>query len=368
MKKILQWLVTAEDPRQQAKVTHLMKDIIAIVFFAELAKADEWIEIYLFAQTNEKVLRRYLELPGGIPSHDTIQRVFAMVSPAFLQDFRERWNKAMSGSVGNKIRKLLALDGKTQRGNKSADQKANHIVSAVDNNGFCVGETLVDEKSNEITALPELLKSLNIKGHIVTCDAMGCQTEIAALIRKGKAHYMLGLKGNQGTLHEDVQGYFEDSRLLSGCAYHKVVEKARGAVEIREYWQTDDIKWLSQRKAWAGLASIVMTRNTIIKGDRTTAEARYFISSLPVNVEEAAGAIRGHWMVESYHWHLDVTFREDSNHTLDKAAAYNLNIVKKMAINTLRLLDVGIEKISMKNKRFVLSMDFGRYLDSIMAI
>ena len=368
MKEILGWLVTAEDPRQQGKVKHLMKDIIAIVFFAELANASEWIEIYLFARANEKLLREHLELPEGIPSHDTIQRVFAMISPECLKEFRERWNEAMSGSAGDKLRKILALDGKTQRGNGSAGRKANHIVSAVDNNGFCIGEELVDEKSNEITAIPDLLKSLNINGHIVTADAMGCQTEIARQIRRQKADYMLGLKGNQGALHEDVRQYFDDPKLLSGCAYHKVVDKARSAVETREYWQTSDIGWLGQKGAWAGLASIVMTRNTIIKGDDRMTEARYFISSLPVNAEEAARAIRGHWMVESYHWHLDVTFREDANHTLDKAAAYNLNIVKKMAINTLRLLDAGIAKVSMKNERFLISMNFRHYLDKLLAL
>ena len=260
------------------------------------------------------------------------------------------------------------MDGKTQRGNGSAEQKANHIVSAVDNNGICIGEELVDDKSNEITAIPELLKSLNIKGHIVTADAMGCQTDIAKQIRKQKADYMLGLKGNQGVLHEDVKQYFDDPKLLSDCAYHKAVDKAHGAVEIREYWQTSDIGWLEQKKAWAGLTSMVMTKNTIITDDDTATESRYFISSLPVNAEEAARAIRGHWMVESYHWHLDVTFREDANHTLDKAAAYNLNIVKKMAINTLRLLDVGIARISMKNKRFMISMNFGYYLDKLLAL
>ena len=368
MKEILEWLVTAEDPRQQAKVKHLMSDIIAIVFFAELANASEWIEISLFAQANEKPLREHLELPHGIPSHDTIQRVFAMISPEYLKEFRGRWNQIMSGNTGDKLRKILSLDGKTQRGNASAGQKANHIVSAVDNNGFCIGEELVDEKSNEIVAIPELLKSLNIKGHIVTTDAMGCQTDIAKRIRSQKADYMLGLKGNQSTLHEDVQQYFDDSKLLAGCAYHKVVDKAHGAVEIREYWQSSDIGWLEQNKTWAGLTSIVMTKNTIIKGDDVTTEARYFISSLPVNAEEAARAIRGHWMVESYHWHLDVTFREDANHTLEKAAAYNLNIVKKMAINTLRLLDVGIARISMKNKRYMISMNFCNYLDKLLAL
>jgi len=368
MNDILEWLVTAKDTRQQAKVKHLMRDIIAIVFFAELANASEWIEICLFAGAHEESLRKYLELPNGIPSHDTIQRVFAMVSPECLQEFRRRWNEIMSTDMKEKIKKIFALDGKTQRGNGKDGQKANHIVSAVDNNGFCIGEVLVDDKSNEITAIPELLKQVNIQGTIVTTDAMGCQTEIARLIRKGKADYMLGLKGNQGILHDDVDLYFNDPKLRAGCAYHKVVDKARGAVETREYWQTDDIVWLEKGKSWAGLSSIVMTKNTIIKGADTTTDVRYFISSLPVNVEEAARAIRSHWMVESYHWHLDVTFREDANHTLDKAAAYNLNIVKKMAINTLRLVDVGMARISMKNKRYIISMNFRRYLDILMAL
>jgi len=160
MNDILEWLVTAEDSRQQAKVKHLMKDIIAIVFFAELANASEWIEIYLFAAANEAPLRKYLELPHGIPSHDTIQRVFAMVSPEYPREFRRRWNEAMPGGLGSAIRKILALDGKTQRGSGSAGQKANHIVSAVDEGGFCLGETLTDGKSNEITAIPKLPRSL----------------------------------------------------------------------------------------------------------------------------------------------------------------------------------------------------------------
>jgi predicted transposase YbfD/YdcC len=368
MSEILEWLVTADDPRQQVKVKHPMGDIIAIVFFAELANANEWMEIYLFAVANKEHLRKYLALPYGIPSHDTIRRAFAMVSPECLQEFRRRWNEIMSGEVGDKIRKILALDGKTQRGNGNGERKANHIVSAVDDDGFCLGEELVDEKSNEITAIPDLLKSVNVKGHVVTTDAMGCQKDIARLIRELGAHYMLGLKGNQGSLREDDGLYFDDPALLAGCAYHKAVDKARGAVEIREYWQTDDVAWLWQRKEWKGLSSLVMTRNTIVKGDKTTTETRYFISSLPLGVEEAARAIRGHWMVESFHWHLDVTFREDANRTLDKAAAYNLNIVRKMAINTLRLVDVGVARISMKGKRYMLCANFGRYLDILMAL
>ena len=291
-----------------------------------------------------------------------------MVSPEYLQEFRQRWNEIMSNGIEEKIKKILALDGKTRRGNGNSRQKANHIVSAVDNNGFCLGEVPVDEKSNEITAIPDLLQQLSIKGAIVTTDAKCCRTGIARLIRKKQADYALGLKGNQGSFHEDVKLYFEGPQLPAGCAYHKVVEKARSAVETREYWQADNIGWLEPRKAWAGLSSIVMTRNTIVKDGNTTTEERYFISSLPLNVQEAGRAIRSHWMVESYHWHLDVTFREDANHTLDKAAAYNLNIIKKMAINTLKLLDVGIQKISLKNKRLLICTNFRHYLAKLIAL
>jgi len=293
MNDMLEWLATAEDPRQQAKVEHRMADIIAIVFLAEIANATEWTEIHLFAVANERHLRRYLTLPNGIPSHDTIQRVLAMVSPEWLQGFRTRWNELMASGMGGRLRKILALDGKTQRGGGSAGRQANHIVSAVDDEGFCLGERPADGKSNEITAIPRLLEAVNVKGHIVTTDAMGCQKEIAALIRRKKAYYMLALKGNQGSLHEDVVFYFGDHGLLAKCAYHKTVEKARGAVETREYWQTDDVARLPQRKAWTGLASIVMTRNTTVKDGQSRSEERYFISSLPLEVREAARAVHG---------------------------------------------------------------------------
>lgn len=368
MESILSYLVEVEDKRQAKKVLHKMGDIIGIVFFALLANASEWIEIYYFAVEHERFLRKHLELRNGIPSHDTIQRVFAMVSPEFLQKFQARWNEILSSGEGEKIKKILAIDGKTQRGNGTASQKANHIVSAVDENGFCLGQKRVDEKSNEITAIPDLLDDLNIKGHIVTTDAMGTQKEIAKKIRKKHGDYVLALKGNQGSLHEEVRQYFDDTELLSRCAYVKTIEKAHSSIERREYWQTEDIAWLTQKKEWAGLKSIGMTKNTITKKGETTTEVRYFISSLTLNVEEMARAIRSHWMVESYHWHLDVTFREDANHTLDKDAAYNLNIVKKIAINLLRLLDVGRKNISLKGKRYVISLNVEKHLETLMAL
>ena len=366
MEKLLKYLETVEDNRQEKKVRHKMSDIIALVFFAMLSNADEWTEIEIFGQEHEEFLKKYLELPFGIPSHDTIQRVFAMVSPEFLGKFQVQWNEMLNRDEGEKVKKILALDGKTQRGNGNKNHKANHIVSAVDDSGFCLGQKCVKEKSNEITAIPELLDMLNIKGHIITTDAMGTQKEIVKKIRKKRADYVLALKGNQDTLYEDVSLYFGDSDLLSSCAYTKTVEKARGGVEKREYWQTDDIKWLKRKKDWVGLKSIAMTRNTITKDGAETTEVRYFISSLPLDVSEIARAIRGHWMVESYHWHLDVTFREDNNHTIEQQAAFNLNIIRKLALTVLKIYEANSKPLSLKKKRYAIGTNPEKHLENII--
>lgn len=369
MRELVKKLDMVTDNRQKKKVRHKMSDIIALVFFATLSNADEWVSIEIFGNEHEEFLQEYLELPGGIPSHDTIQRVIGMVSPEFLEGFKHRWNEMMSSAEGEKIQKLLSIDGKTQRGNGNRNQKANHIVSAVDENGFSIGEKLVDDKSNEITAIPELLNSLNIKGHIITADAMGTQTEIVKLIRGKRADYVLALKGNQGTLHDDVKLFFDDPELLDKCAYKETIEKAHNGIERREYWHTDSISsWLTQKRDWAGLKSIAMTKNTITTADGVTTEVRYFISSLTPDVDLVARAIRGHWMVESYHWHLDVTFHEDDNRTIDKQASYNLNIIRKLSLHVLKIYDIGTKPMSMRMKRFSIGTNPERHLRSIMSL
>jgi predicted transposase YbfD/YdcC len=366
MGNVLKYLDMATDSRQEKKVWHKMSDIIALVFFSLLANAGIWEDVETFGKEHEEFLRGYLELPHGIPSHDTVQRVMAIVPPEFLQNFRVLWNEMLNSDEGKKIKKILAIDGKTQRGNGNKNQKANHIVSAVDGDGFCLGETRVHEKKNEITAIPELLDNLNVKGHIITTDAMGAQRDIVKKIRKKRADYVLALKGNQETLHDDVKLYFGDLDLLKECEYHKTLEKARGGIEQREYWQTEDIAWLTQKKDWAGLKSIAMTRNTIIKDGAETSETRYFISSLPTDAKEVARAIRGHWMVESHHWHLDVTFREDDNHTIEKQAAFNLNILRKLALTVLKIYDAGKKSLSLQRKRFAIGTNPEKHLESIL--
>lgn len=369
MKAILDYVSTVMDTRQEKKVLHKMMDIIMLVFFASLGNADDWVEMEVFGKEHEKFLRNYLELPNGIPSHDTIQRVFAMVSSEFLENFQKQWNEMLNSNEGSKLKRLLAIDGKTQRGNGNKNQRANHIVSAVDEKGFCLGQKLVEEKTNEIRAIPELLDCLNIKGTIITTDAIGTQTAIVKKIRQKRADYVLALKANQGNLLEDVELYFADSEFIKNSEYKKTVEKARGKIEKREYWQTEDISWLGQKKEWSGLKTIILTRNTVIgaEGEKQI-ENRYFISSLPLGIEEIAMAVRGHWMVESYHWHLDVTFREDGNHTLEKQAAYNLNIMRKLALNILKVVEVGSKALSIKKKRFAIGTNPEKHLEKIMEL
>lgn len=178
---------------------------------------------------------------------------------------------------------------------------------------------------------------------------------------------MLALKANQGNLLEDVRLYFSEAEFLKKCAYKKTVEKARGKTEKREYWQTEDISWLNQKKAWEGLKTVILTRNTVTgeEGEAST-EERYFISSLPLGIEEASRAIRSHWMVESYHWHLDVTFREDGNHTLEKQSSYNLNIMRKLALNILKVIEAGKKGLSLKKKRYAIGTNPEKHLELIM--
>ena len=377
MEELLAWIEFIEenaDSRQQSKVRHRLKDIIVIVLFAMLANADDWVEIGIFATYHEEYLRRYIRLENGVPSHDTIQRAMAIVSPEIMQQIMAKWQEILNGEEGGKLRKIIAIDGKTMRGNTQNGSKPSHIVSAwCDEDGFCLGQIAVEEKSNEITAIPELLNKINVKGQIVTIDAMGTQTEIAAKIRQKRADYVLALKGNQSSLHDDVREYFEDEKLRDDVKkqgnYKRTCEKAHGQMEVREYYQTEDIKWLSQRSKWKGLKSIGAERKTITRQDGTVSvENRYFISSLPCDIALFSQAIRKHWSVEVMHWHLDVTFREDANQTIDKFSAQNMNIIRKFCLSILKMVEIFKPKLSMKKKRFVIAQDAEKFLDVIMNV
>lgn len=373
MEELYEWLDSIQDYRQAAKVRHKLKDIIVIVLFATLGNSNSWEEIEDFAIYYENYLRRYIELPNGIPSHDTIQRVMAMVNPEQLQQLQVRWQELLNRDEGEKIKKIICIDGKTMRSNARNGKKPNHIVTAwCREDGYCLGQKSVAEKSNEITAIPEVLDKINIKNQVVTIDAMGTQTAIAEKIRSKRADYVLALKGNQSSLHEDVSLYFEDEQVLRAIRdkgnYRCTTEKAHGQIEIREYFQTDDIRWLHQRSKWKGLKTLIMERKTIKRENRELQEYRYFISSLSPDIGLASRAVRGHWAVESMHWHLDVTFKEDANTTLDKLSAQNLNIIRKWALSILKLLEINGKKMSLKRKRFNISLCPMRLLEDILKL
>ena len=373
MSEILKMIEIIEDTRQPWKVKHKLLDIIVIVLFAKLANADDWEEIEYCAEVNENFLKQYIKLENGIPSHDTIQRVMGMVDPKCIQKIYEKWNELVNSGEGKKLKKIINIDGKTMRSNGTEAQKANHIVSAwCDEEGFCLGQQSVVEKSNEITAIPALLETINVKGCVITIDAMGTQTAIAETIKNKRGDYTLAVKENQHNLYTEISEYFADEDFLKEIrdagGYKSTKEKAHSSIEKREYYQCSKIQWMQEKSRWKGLKSIGMVRKTITRGDVTTVENRYYISSFKDDIDLFARTVRGHWPIEIMHWHLDVTFKEDANTTKDKIAAQNLNIINKWCLSILKLFEVGKKKMSLRKKRYYISLDTQKCFAAIMEL
>lgn len=373
MEEILKSIEFIEDIRQQAKVRHKLLDVVVIVLFARLANADDWEEMEAFAECHEDFLKQYIDLENGVPSHDTPQRVMGNINPQHLQNLYAKWNEMLSTGEGEKLKKIICIDGKTMRGNGNRKQKPNHIVSAwSDEDGFCLGQKAVDEKSNEITAIPRLLDAVNIKGNVITIDAMGTQTATAEKIKSKRADYVLAVKENQKSLYTEISEYFEDKEfaeeIKKGAGYKKTKEKSHSRIEAREYYQSDKIKWMEEKSRWKGLKSIGMVCKTVTDGEKSVTEKRYYISSLSPDIELFSRAVRQHWSVEIMHWHLDVTFKEDANTTQDKTAAQNLNIINKWSLSILKLLQIGSRKLSMRKKRFYISMKAEEYLEQLIKL
>ncbi len=371
MEELLMYIELIEDKRQQTKVKHKLLDIVVIVLFAKLSNADDWEEIEDFAVYNENYLKKYIELKNGIPSHDTIQRVMSNIDPRHIQKLYDKWNELLSKDEEEKLKKIICIDGKTIRGSKSKNHKAQHIVSAwCDNDGFCLWQKSVEEKTNEITAIPRLINTIMIKGAVITIDAIGTQIAIAEKIKEKRADYVLAVKENQSNLYNNIKDFFEDEEFLNAIKedgnYKKTVDKAHSQSETREYYQTNNIKWLDGKEKWKGIKSIGMISKTIIKDNKKTVEKRYYISSLKTNIELFSKAVRQHWSVEIMHWHLDVTFKEDANKTQDKTAVQNLNIINKWCLSILKIFQIGNKKRSMKKKRFCISMNTEKFLEQII--
>lgn len=330
-----------EDPRLDRKKQHSLLDIMAISICAAIAGADSWTEIADFGRAKEDWLRTFLKLPNGIPSHDTFGRVFSLLDPGQFEEAFREWVKAIQGQVKG----LVSIDGKTAR--RSHDQgkgkKAIHVVSAwARESSLALGQVTVDEKSNEITAIPELVRQLDLNGCLVTIDAMGCQREIAKTIIDANADYLLAVKDNQETLAEDVEMEFKhamaDSFAHMEHHYYETLDKGHGRIEQRQYWYTQDIAGLGTADKWPGLRGMVMCRATRTTKTDTSVEDRYFITSAKdEDVATIAQSIRGHWGIEnSLHWVLDVAFNEDQSRIRLGHAAENMNTIRKIALNTVK--------------------------------
>lgn len=367
MSDIIAFLLTVRDDRDSWKIKHSLSDIVLLIFFARLSGAEFWEEIEDFGKAYEPSLSTILTLENGIPSHDTMQRVFATLDAQVLVTVTLMWNAILheaelsAKSFPMFAKRLLAIDGKTIKGNASQTQKALHIVSAyATDQGICYGQVATDEKSNEIMAIPELLDKLSVKGCLISIDAMGTQKAIANKIIQKQADYCLAVKENQKRLLEDIQPFFEDESVESDR--YETVEKAHGQIESRSYEVIHDTAWLrKEQPEWGHIQSIGKASIRIDKNGHQSEDNRYFILSCQVSAKELCDYVRGHWQIESMHWQLDVVFREDANKTLNKQLAFNLNVMDKFCLAVLKQLDVG-KKMSLRRKKFNLGMNFDQYL------
>ena len=362
LSKIMKALGSIQDLRQESKVKYPISDVILLTVAAIAGSAKTWVEIEDYGKEYARLLFRYLQI-AAIPSHDTIERVFSLISPFVLERIYKLWCGQMDfpEETPESLRghKLLNLDGKTIRGSAGRGKRAVHIESAWDpQQGICLGQTATEEKSNEITAIPKLLGRLDLHGYIVTSDAMGTQTAIAGQIILKGGDYVLAVKGNQGTTYEDMRLSAEDTVFLNELKkkgwYKKTTEKAHGQIEIREYWQCSDLFFLSTAEKWEGLQSVGYERSTIRKDGKETVTWRFFLTSLPADTEMFAEAVRGHWRIEAMHNVLDVVLREDANKTVERTAAENQNILRKWTVTILRHAEVRKKGISMRRKNLIL--------------
>ena len=332
-----------KDPRDLS-VDHMLIEIITIALCAVICGADNWVEVEQFGQAKEKWLRKFLRLANGIPSHDTFGRVFRVIDPQQFQSSFVSWIEAISQITAGQI---IAIDGKRLRRSHDGPlgKGAIHMVSAwASANRLVIGQVKTDEKSNEITAIPELLNLLVFKGCIVTIDAMGCQRNIARLIIEGEGDYVLALKGNQGTLHRDVQDLLAYAHEINfrdvAHDFHQTVEKNHGRLEIRRHWTISDPEFMAfvdPQGKWAGLQSLAMVETQRTIADQTSTESRYYISSLPGDAAQLAQAVRTHWEIENkVHWVLDVAFQEDLSRVRTGYGAENFAVLRHMALNLLR--------------------------------
>lgn len=362
------------DPRYQHSPPHRLLDIITIALGAVICGANDWEAVAEFGRAKEEWLREFLPLANGIPSADTFGRIFSQIDPVEFEQSFINWVEAISELTAGEV---VAIDGKTLRRSHDHrhDQKAIHMVSAwASQNRLVLGQVKVDDKSNEITAIPALLRLLALQGCIVTIDAMGHQTEIAAQIIKQGADYALALKENQGHLYHEVVRLFTDALAdptgqAIPYATDQTVNKGHGRIETRQCWtisQPDFIKYLDPQGRWAGLKTVVMLESHRHQGDEHTREVRYYTSSLAGDPKLLNRVIRTHWTIENQlHWELDVAFREDDSRVRQGYAAENLAVLRHIALNLLK--QERTLKLGLQNKRLRAGWD-NHYLLKVLSL
>jgi predicted transposase YbfD/YdcC len=354
---LVEKLETMADPRRQcANLKHPLVDIIIVGFCGVLGGCEDFVEIAEWAKVNEGFFRSFLELPHGIPAHDTFNRVFAMLKPTTLQAVLLPWLLERRGLPGAWIH----LDGKTLRhtGRTTPKLKALHVVSAwAGQTGMTLGQVAVEAKSNEITAMPELLKLLDLQEKIVTTDAMGCQKDIAETIVAGGGDYILAVKDNQPTLHTEIQAAFATAPMppARSARRYSTEEHGHGREEQRTVQVLPARGYVSavQQALWGGILSIVMVTRVVWceATGKESMEVSYFLSSLPPHARRIGSAIRGHWRIENgLHWVLDVVFREDARRVYDRTTAENVAFLNRLAVSLLRG-DPGKSSLKVKRKR-----------------
>lgn len=338
------------DPRINRTKDHDLIDVLVIAVCTLLCAGETFNDMEDFGLAKQDWFKTFLPLRNGIPSHDTFNRVFAALDPKKFLDCFLRWTQSLRQAVPQEI---VALDGKALRRALNKDQSIQYVVSAwAENNALVLGQLKVADKSNEITAVPELLRMLELSGCIVTVDAMGCQKKIAKEIMEADADYVLALKGNQEKVHEEVKSFLDATleekkrKRPKGAVIPKealtlqtfeTVEKDHGRIETRRYYQSDHLEWFADKAKWEGLASVGMVESIREIEGKATLERRYYLSSLKLDVETFARAVRGHWGVENkLHWVLDVCFREDQSRARQGYAAENLASLRRLALNLLK--------------------------------
>ena len=371
IKDMLTIVKKQNDTRYQPNVRHKIEDIILITLFGLLAKCNEWTEIELFAKKKEKWLKKYLELPNGIPSHDTIQRVISILDPQSLYTDTINYliNKINLITVSNE-RDILSMDGKTTNGSKraSGENKEEPVVNTMsvysNNYGISLIQDYITKKSNEIPMGPKLLEKLQLEGCIVTADTIKA-------ILKGKADYVLPVKENQLLTFTEIKEYFNDEKLYNEAKkenYLKVTSKEHNAIITRKYCMTNDIKWMNKKEKWPGLKSIGLSKNTIEKEGNISIEIRYYIVSFSNDIDLFSKSVRNEWGIENnLHAPLDIVFREDKNKTLEKNGAKNLGILKRIALAILKFAQTYYKK-SLNLIRTNLSFDFENEIETIFKL